>query len=394
LYDVAVIGAGPVGSRIACKLAEYGYHVVVVEKKKDLSEPVCCTGIVSSECIRDFTIPETILYREANSATVYSPSGKILHVKRSEPQAYIVDRAALNVYLSERAMKQGAEYILDRCVSGITTKPDRMVIETGYERSKYRVLESRVVVIATGFGSNIMDQSGLKMVGDSAMGVQAEVEINGFEEVEVFTGKGIAPGFFAWLVPTVSGRGLVGLISRRGTGEYMKKFLSLLVEQGKILHGNYNLLFKALALNMLTRTSSERLLVAGSVAGQVKPITGGGVYYGMICADIAADNLHRALKSDNLTAGSLSSYDRQWKKTLGREIRLSHWGRNIYERLSDNQIDTLFDIITSSGFDKTLLGNDDLRFDSHGSVILKLVGHEALAKTLKGVKLPFPLSKK
>jgi digeranylgeranylglycerophospholipid reductase len=393
LYDVAVIGAGPVGNRIACRITEFGYRVVVVERKEDLSEPVCCTGIVSSEYVKDFSIPEMIIYREANSATVYSPSGKKLHVKRNNPQAYIIDRVALNVFLSEQAMRQGAEYILGSHVSGITKKTDRMVIETGHERSK-NMLESRVVVIASGFGSTLPEQAGCKPVGDFAMGVQAEVETNGVEEVEVFTGQCIAPGFFAWLVPTVSGRGLAGLIARNRTGYYMENFLTMLAEQGKIIAGSYEKRFTGLALNMLTRTSSERALVVGSAAGQVKPATGGGVYYGMICADIAADNLHRVLESDNLTAGSLASYDRQWKKVLGREIRLGHWGRNLYERLSDKRIDKIFDIIISSGIDKSLLGNDDIRFDSHGSVILKLIGHEALQKTFRAVKLPFPSSKK
>jgi len=394
LYDVAVIGAGPAGSRIACRLAENGHRVVVIEKKKNLSEPVCCTGIVSSECVRDFIIPERIIYREVHSATVYSPSGKILQVKRTEPQAYIVDRAALNVFLSEQAIEQGAEYILDKHVSGITRKPDRVVIETGHERSKHMLMESRVAVIAAGFNSTLTAKAGLKTVGDFAMGVQAEVETDRVEEVEVYTGRSVAPGFFAWLVPTIPGRGLVGLISRRRTGYYMKKFLTFLAEQGKILHGNHDLRFAGLALNMLSRTNSERVLVVGSAAGQVKPTTGGGVYYGMICANIAADNLHQALESDNLDVGSLASYDRQWKKVLGHEIRLGHWGRNVYERLSDNRIDKIFDIITSNGIDKTLLENDDIRFDSHGSVILKLIGHEALTRTFRAVKLPFPSRKK
>lgn len=394
MYDVAVIGAGPAGSRIAFKLAGYGYRVVVIEKKKELNEPVCCTGIVSSECVRDYSIPESIVYGEAKSATIYSPSGKILQVRRVEPQAYIVDRAALNNLLAERAMEQGAEYILDRSVSGIARNPDRIVLETGQEKSRDAFLESRVAVIAAGFGSDLTEQAGLKTVGDFAVGVQAEIETDGIDEVQVFTGNDLAPGFFTWLVPTMPGRGLAGLMSRSRTGYFMKKFLSLLVEKGKIIAGDYDLHFAGLALNMLTRTSSERVLVVGSAAGQVKPTTGGGVYYGMMCADIAADNLHRALESDNLTAGSLASYDRQWKKALGQEIRLGHWGRTIFERLSDDRIDKIFDIISSSGIDKSLLENSNIRFDSHGSVILKLIGHEALMRTFRAVKLPFPSMKK
>ncbi len=39
MYDVAVIGAGPVGSRLAYRLAGQGYRVVVVEQKERLDAP-------------------------------------------------------------------------------------------------------------------------------------------------------------------------------------------------------------------------------------------------------------------------------------------------------------------------------------------------------------------
>ncbi|GAI10492.1 unnamed protein product, partial [marine sediment metagenome] len=42
--------------------------------------------------------------------------------------------------------------------------------------------------------------------------------------------------------------------------------------------------------------------MVGDAAGQVKPTTGGGIYYGLLCADIAANNLHRALENDDLSA--------------------------------------------------------------------------------------------
>jgi len=65
LYDVAVIGGGPVGSQVAYKLAEMGYRVVVMEQKKRLGEPVCCTGIISQECVSSFAIDESVIFRQA-----------------------------------------------------------------------------------------------------------------------------------------------------------------------------------------------------------------------------------------------------------------------------------------------------------------------------------------
>ena len=47
MYDVAVIGAGPIGSHVAYRLAGMGNRVIVLEGKANLAGPVCCTGIIS-----------------------------------------------------------------------------------------------------------------------------------------------------------------------------------------------------------------------------------------------------------------------------------------------------------------------------------------------------------
>ena len=129
--------------------------------------------------------------------------------------------------------------------------------------------------------------------------------------------------------------------------------------------------------------------MVGDAAGQVKPTTGGGIYYGLLCADIAANNLHRALENNDLSAKSLASYERDWKKKLGRELKICYYARKYYERLSDKHIDRIFDIIKSSGIDAALLKADDLSFDWHGEVILRLLGHRVLSKAIEVMKIPF-----
>jgi len=56
MYDVIVVGGGPIGSRVAYQLAVSGYRVLVAEAKEHLGEPVCCTGIISLECVNSFSV--------------------------------------------------------------------------------------------------------------------------------------------------------------------------------------------------------------------------------------------------------------------------------------------------------------------------------------------------
>ena len=119
------------------------------------------------------------------------------------------------------------------------------------------------------------------------------------------------------------------------------------------------------------RTYGERMIAVGDAAGQVKPTSGGGIYYGLLGAEIAAETLHRALAEDDLSAKRLARYERAWRKKLGRELRTGYWARKLFERLSDRQIDRLFEIIKAGGIDEALLKAEDVSFDWHGRTIMQ-----------------------
>jgi len=390
LYDVAVIGGGPTGSQVACRLAEMGYQVVVVEQKVTLAEPVCCTGIISEECVDAFAIDERVILRRVNSARVFSPSGRLLKLWRPESQACVVDRAAFNVSLADRARDRGVEYILNCSVKGLEVGNNRVRVDVELPGRAPDCLEARAGVVATGSGSKLIEKIGLGKTGDFVSGVQAEVDTENVDEVEVYLGRGIAPGFFGWLVPTLPGKALVGLLARRTPGSHLREFMSALVVQGRIASADVKLSYNGVLLKPLARTYGERLVVVGSAAGQVKPTTGGGIYYGLLCANIAANHLHRALTGDTLSAGNLAGYEKEWKKELGWELKTGYWARRVYELLNDRQLDRVFDLINSNGILETLLEASDLSFDWHGSVVLRLLGHRALSQVVKATKLPLP----
>jgi len=385
---VVVIGGGPVGSYTAGKLAGRGYGVVVLEQHKQLREQVCCTGIVSQECINNFAIDNSLVLRQLNSARLFSPSGKLIRLWREEPQACVIDRTAFDRAMASRAQAQGADYRLDSLATDLEVRDSGVIVKATCQGERVG-LEARAVVIATGFGSKFTDELGLGKVGDFAIGAQAEVEVTGVDEIEVYFGQKIAPGFFAWLVPTSPPRAMVGLLARRNPGLYLKRLMLSLLNQGKVVSAEVEPIYRGVSLKPLPRTCSDRLVVIGNAAGQVKPTTGGGIYFGLLSAEIAANTLHRCLATDNLSARGLADYERGWRKKLGRELGIDYYARKFYERLSDQRIDRIFDIIKSNSIDEALLEARDLSFDWHGKAVLRLVGHRALSKALKIMKIPF-----
>lgn len=388
MYEVIVIGGGPVGSSVAYRLAAAGYRVVVLEKREKPGGKVCCTGIVSQQCVSSWAISDSVILRRVNSGRVVSPSGKLLKLWRPETQACIVDRAAFDLALARRAQGEGVEYQFNTLATDLAVSGDGVKVIATSQGERLNLM-AKAVVIATGFGSALVNRLGLGQVGDLVRGAQVEVEGPGVEETEVYLGQGIAPGFFGWLVPTSPERALVGLLSRHRPELYLRKLITSLTAQGKIAPTESKPSYGGIPLKPLSRTYGERLVVVGDAAGQVKPTTGGGIYYGLLCADIAASVLHQALASDDLSARSLSRYERGWKQRLGWDLKVGYWARRLYERLSDRQIEQLFDIIMSQGIDKAILEAKDLSFDGHGEIIWRLLKHGAVTGVIGVMKAPF-----
>jgi digeranylgeranylglycerophospholipid reductase len=387
MYDTIVIGSGPVGSRVACLLAGKGHRVLVVERKSSPDEKACCTGIIGRECADTYSIEDRVILRRVNSATLFSPSGNILRLRREETQACILDRAAFGVVMAERAQLAGAEYRFNSRAINVTIESDRAVV-TVLAQGKEQAVPSKSVVIACGFAPGFLGRLGLGCFRDFTIGVQAEVTAPGLDEVEVYFGD-MSPGFFAWLVPTTTPLARAGLMSRKNPGFYLSKWLEYLKSQNKVASTNVRINYGAIPLKPLTRTYGERMLAVGDAAGQVKPTSGGGIYYGLLCADIAAGNLHQALVDDDLSAKRLSSYERAWRRKLGRELRTGYWARQLYERLSYLQVDQLFEIVKAGGIDEALLHAEDISFDWHSRTIRRLFKYRVVAKSLKIIRLPF-----
>ncbi len=209
-----MVGAGPVGSFLAYRLAKFGYKVVVFERRPRVGDAVCCTGIIGKECFDRFPVAGDAIVGQASSAKFFAPSGRYLRLCKETVQAYVVDRAAFDCALVRKAQEKGVDYHLSAKVEDITQAGNcvRARVES---RGRAGSFEGRVAIISSGFGASLPQKLGLGKISDFVLGAQAEVEIERLDEVEVYFGQEIAPGFFAWLVPTLPGKALAGLLSRR-----------------------------------------------------------------------------------------------------------------------------------------------------------------------------------
>ena len=376
------MGAGPAGSYVAYELASLGHDVAVFEEKSASGLNACCTGIISTECFHSLGLGTDVMLTELNSAKFFSPSGRCLKLQTEKIQAYVVDRPLLDETLVSKAQSKGAQYFCSSHVSDVISAGDSMQVEILCSGTR-EIFSGRVVVLANGFRPRLPQKLGMGKIRNFLVGAQAEVEAGDVEEFEVHFGQKIAPGAFAWVVPTSTNKVYVGLLATAQARLYLQEFLNSLFRQGRITRRESEIRQKAVPVGTLARSYGDRVLAIGDAAGQVKPTTGGGIYFGHVGAKIAAQVLDEALTRDNLTAGQLSRYQKLWKEKMGKELSRGHWARWAYAKLSDRQIDGIFDMFDSDGVAEALLNSGNFSFDWHSKLILAVLRQSPAYPLLK-----------
>ena len=122
------------------------------------------------------------------------------------------------------------------------------------------------------------------------------------------------------------------------------------------------------------------MLALGDAAGLVKPTTGGGIYYSLLSAHLAAETLAEMLPQNELSAASLAVYERRWRKRLGSELRWQLLLRRIAHRLNDEDIDALFELARTDGI--MPLVRRTAAFNHHREFITALFKHPPARRLL------------
>jgi flavin-dependent dehydrogenase len=137
---------------------------------------------------------------------------------------------------------------------------------------------------------------------------------------------------------------------------------------------------KVLPLAPIARTYADRVLVLGDAAGLVKPTTGGGIYYSLLSARLAADILGSALAADTLGLSTLAQYEASWRRRLGSELRWQLVMRRVARRLTDADIDRLFQLAHTDGL--IPLVRQTATFNRHREFIIALLKHPPARRVL------------
>lgn len=370
--DVLVVGGGPAGSTAAYHLARRGRSVLLAEEHPKIGHPVQCAGLVSQRVL-DMAGTRSMVLHEVRGATVWSPSLRPLSFKAPESRAFVLSRSRLDFLLAERAARAGA-----RIASGTKF----VGAERGKEGSRDRVhahlttsagdvleVRARLVVGADGVASQVARAFRLRRPVEILPAFEAEMPFPGGdpEQVEIYLGNTLSPGLFGWWVPDGGGRARVGVGVRAGTGRTAQEYYGALCRQMERRYGHavpapVEMVVAGIPIGSVPRTSGDRVLLVGDAAAQVKPLSGGGIFTGMRCAELVADVAHRALEEGDLGAERLSEYDHAWREAIGEELDRALYLRRLFLRLTDRDMEHLLEVLAERELLGSLVAFGDIDF--------------------------------
>jgi len=368
-HDVIIIGAGPIGSYTAYLLAKEGLDVAIFEKHPSIGRDVNCSGIVSLECFRRFHLPSEAVLSSIDSIKAVSPSGNCIRYHSASPLAHVVNRAFFDQELNRMAVREGAVTYLGSRVREIAGTAESFRVKLSDEAEG--ACSARVGVIATGFELNAIHGI-LKRPRGYLYGIQTDATMDDIDDVEVYFGEKIAPGSFSWIIP-VNGKSVkIGLITKSNPAGFLRRFLNNPLVAQRLQSCDNNIKCSPIPVKRIPKSYAERLVIVGEAAGQVKATTGGGIYFGLLCAEIAANTIVKAFRSGNFAEGVFREYEINWKKRLEPELKAGQLLRNIFSKLSDRHIDLLIDLAKRDGIMPII---KKAGFDWHKDVVAHLISH-------------------
>lgn len=313
MLDVVIVGAGVAGCRTAELAAKKGLKVAVLEEHDDVGKPVQCAGLVSHRLKGMLpNLPGEIFLNEVRRAKFfYGFESKPKFELQSKNPVHVINREKLDKELFSRARAEGASAFRSTKFLSHSVK-ESLVLKTTKES-----LESKLLVGADGPNSLVAKRSGMTIPQNHLVGVQVNVD-GGFEPdaVEMWFGSDVAPGFFAWLIPTSASSARLGIATKTRALEHFKKFSKFRV--GKEVKPDVGGM-----INFgIADTVADNAMVVGDAACQVKPFSGGGIVYSLIGASYCANACVKSVQSDDFSAAFLrKEYDDKWKRQLEGPIK-------------------------------------------------------------------------
>ncbi|RJP28092.1 MAG: NAD(P)/FAD-dependent oxidoreductase [Candidatus Omnitrophota bacterium] len=358
---ILVVGAGPVGSYVSRLLQKKGKNldITVIEEHPEVGKPVHCAGLVSTKVFSEISLPslsKNLVLNKIDGADFHFEN-ESFRIRRKNA-AFVINRKDFDISLAE-----GLNIDFNTKFVGIEKNHKFFIVET--DKREY---EADIVIGADGANSLVRKVLNPSNSIQCLRGVQFRIESRQHESnfVQVY----LTDESFAWVIPENYGIVRVGILSDNPYKD-LTDFIEKVGIKGAILEK-----FAGLVPIGSCLTQNQGLVLVGDAACQVKPLTHGGIYYGMRCAEVLADCIINS---------KINEYEKRWKAKFDREIQIGLKARKFYQNLSRDNKKRIFKLLKNNVKILEKFGD----FENHSRVISALIKNPSLQSFFGKVFISF-----
>ncbi|MCX8176033.1 MAG: NAD(P)/FAD-dependent oxidoreductase [Candidatus Bathyarchaeota archaeon] len=372
-YDVVVAGAGPAGAMVSKKVAEKGLNVLLVEAQPSLGVKACGEGC-SAETINDAEIPHLgkFICNKIKEIRIYAPD-ESKNVKVFG-EGYIINKPLFLEELVFYAVKAGADVWVNSKVVDIQQTDTGFNV---YIKRFGEILNVKCKAIAGCDGVNsivarkFFDRSNYNVI-PCIQYKMVNCKIEDPSRIETYLGRDVAPLGYAWFFPKDEHTANVGIGVRGGQAKpYLDKFIKTHPEKFR----NARIVeVKGAPVPVsgeISKVFGDNIVICGDAAGQVIPLTGGGIHSSIVSGKVAGEVLAEHIKSGL----SLDEYPKRysyWSNRMRKSLRVL----KALEKLSDQELNQLAEVLTGEDV-LNLAGGLDIK-----KAAFKLLKHPIFALRL------------
>jgi digeranylgeranylglycerophospholipid reductase len=305
--DVLVVGAGPAGSCAAQYTSSKGLNTIFFDKKEEIGFPVQCAEGIGEYLIQylPFKIPQEQLSWKMDGIYFWVDDISIEKIG-DHWRGYSVDRRRFDKYLSDLAVKNGAELLKGTELIDFEFDSNENVKKALVKRKEKHIeISSKIIVAADGCDSTVLKLLDLYHPKSGDIADVYSMEMKNLDLYkpnleQIFTGE-FTPSGYAYIFPkskNVANIGVGGLYPKKELEKYFEEFLEVPHVKKQVKNADFVIdKSKPAVWNDLTdKWIYGNVILTGDVANQnLKPFIE-GILPSAICGDIAgkiAFDMHR-----------------------------------------------------------------------------------------------------
>jgi digeranylgeranylglycerophospholipid reductase len=339
---ITVIGAGPSGNYFAHLLSKKGYKVQVFEENRRIGIPVQCTGLISEEIAKIAKPPKECILNRIKKARIISPGGAEAKIELKEN--LVVDRAAFDLALSEKAALSGAEYYLNTRFEKLESAGNGYLLKMREKSKGESTFRSDYVIGSDGPLSAVAKQAGLFGERKFFTGIQVTAKYRNDNEIVFYLQK----GGLSWIVPLDGDNARIGVAFEKDSNKRFNDFMKKVFGEkfsGKTAEKKMAGLIPK--FSPFQRVEKGNIFLLGDAAGQVKATTLGGIVPGMKAAEALSSAIEGGF-----------SYTARYLTKVFPDLYASFAVRRIIDRSSPNEIDRLVSLMNEKKVRDALLNTN------------------------------------